>query len=116
MSDYIDNDKMHEGMNKTYQEKRSKWVKYISAGVRYALEETGKKHFPDSTLLIVFNGYHDLAQFDQIIGFNILISNISSSYDFCLAFDVEEVSDYKLLKAFDEFIQLNSVEDYENEH
>jgi len=27
--------------------------------------------------------------------------------------DSEKESDYKLLKAFDEFIQLNSVEDYE---
>ena len=109
MSDYIDNDKMHE----TYQEKRSKWANYISAGVRYALEETGKRHFPDSTRIIVFNDYHDLAQFSQLLGFNILMSNISTSYDFCLAFDSEETSNYKLLKAFDEFIQLNNVEDYE---
>ena len=98
---------------KTIQEKRSMWAEYISVGVRYALKETGKRHFPDSTRIVVFNTYHDLAQFSQLIGFNILVSQISTSYDFCLAFNSEEEQAYKLLTAFEEFIELYHIEDYE---
>jgi len=92
---------------------KSSYVEYISAGVRYALKETGLKTFPESTHIIVFNKYHDLANFDMIIGFPILVTEISTPYDFCLAFNSEEQSNYKLLKEFDEFLNLFSLEEFE---
>ena len=91
-------------------DQRSRYVEYISKGVRYALKETGKRHFPDTTRLIVFNTYSPLCGWSQLLGFNILVTDIPSSYEFCLAIASEEESNYKLLKAFLEYLELYPME------
>lgn len=98
-------------MNIDKVKQRSIYANYIAKGLRFALKETGLKQFPDSTIVMIFSEYHFLAGEDQIIGLPILVSNISTSYDFCLGFSTSEESSYKLLKAFDEFLSLYSMEE-----
>ena len=87
------------------------YSEYISKGVRYALKETGLKQFPESTQVIVFTHFHFLAGYKEIIGFPILVSEISTPYDFTLGFNSDEESSYKLLKEFDEYQNLYKMED-----
>lgn len=88
---------------------RSKYVDYISAGIRYALTETGIKSFPDSVIILTA-AWSDLLHFESIIGYKILVTNIESNYDFGIALPPTEDNN-RLLKAFDEYQQLTDMED-----
>ena len=85
---------------------RSQYAEYISAGVRFALKETGLKQFPDSTVIVVSRSYSSLCGLEQIIGFPVVVSDISTSMNFHLAFNSDEESSYKLLVAFTEYLEL----------
>ena len=90
------------------QSVRSKYAEYIAAGVRFALKETGERQFPDSTRIVVLRPTSPLADYNQLIGFNILITDMPSSYEFCLAIGNEE--EHNLLKAFYEYMELYPME------
>jgi len=91
---------------------RSMYINYIAKGIRFTLKETGLKQLPDSTIIILFSKYHLLAGESQILGLPIFISNINTSYDFGLGFNIKEINpNYKLLEAFNEFLDLYSLEE-----
>ena len=91
-------------------ERRSQYTEYISAGVRFAMKETGIKQWPESTVIVVTQSTSELCNFDQIIGFPVVVSNIPTSYDFHLAFSSDEEANYKLLTAFTEYCELYEME------
>ena len=90
---------------------RSQYADYISAGIRYALIESGLKQWPESTVIIAPLLTSDLALIDSLLGFKVIVSDIPTSFDFHLAFESDEVSSYKLLTYFTEYCELNSIGD-----
>ena len=91
--------------------KRETYAQYISAALRHAMRETRIK-FPEECFIIT-NYFSDLAQFDELVGMKVLVTNIPSSFDWSIGFNSEEESSYKLLKQIYEFQELYSIEEYE---
>ncbi|HAR37926.1 MAG TPA: hypothetical protein DCS09_04750 [Porphyromonadaceae bacterium] len=89
-------------------EKRAKYADYIAAAVRYAIQETGLK-WPEATILVV-KSYSELAGVDSIIGFQVYVMDMPSSFDFFVAFPAAYTNKYKLQKAFLEYMELNVFE------
>ena len=85
-------------------ELRSVYVEYIAAGLRYASEQTGKQ-WPGSTV-VVTKTYSKLAEVDDIMGMDVLVMDMPSSYEFFVAFRSCFESDYKLQTAFLEYMEL----------
>ena len=88
---------------------RSQYANYLSDAIRYAMKET-KVNFPKKTI-IVAKSYTPLAEIDEIIGMKIYVMDMPSSFEFFIAFPAENTQQYKLQKAFLEYIELYSLED-----
>ncbi len=90
-------------------ERRSQWAQYIATGVQFAIKEAGL-YWPDDTI-IVAKTYGELSDLDEIIGMKIYAMDMPSSYDFFLAFPMENVKCTKLQKAFLEYTNLYDLND-----
>jgi len=92
-------------MNK---ETRTKYADYIAEGIRYIQKES-KLTLPEGTILIV-KSYSPLASLDDIIGLKIFVYDIPNPSDFFIVFPSENIKQYKLLKYFNEYLQLYSLD------
>ena len=83
---------------------RSKLADYVADGIRYAKVETNLE-WPNDTIFIT-KSYLEYADLDSIIGMDVYVMDIDSSYDFTLSFKSLNENKYKLLKAFNEYMKL----------
>lgn len=83
---------------------RNKYAEYIASGVRLAIQETGIT-WPDTTIIIT-HSWSELAKLDTLIGWPIYITEMSSPYDFHLSFPANNETERRLLKAFDEYMNI----------
>lgn len=90
-------------------ETRSKYVEYIAGGIRFAEKETGLI-WPENTGILT-KPWAELSELDTIAGMPVLVTGMESAFDFFPCFNSEEVSSYKLLKAFSEYLQITTMED-----
>ena len=89
-------------------EKRSMYIDYISAGLRYAQAEI-KCKWPETEIIIYCQSYSPLADITQILGFPIYITLNWIEYDFALAIKDPDKNSLSLLKAFYEYQSLYSI-------
>ena len=89
-------------------ETKAAYVNYLARAIKFTEEETGLK-WPGNAILVT-QSYEDLAELDEIAGIKIYVTQISSSYDFFIAFPSEEPNRDLLLRAFDEFCDLYNIE------
>lgn len=87
---------------------RAKYAEYISAGIRFATQETDLP-WPDTTIIIT-KPWSELAELDTLVGWPIYITEMQSPYDFHLSFPANEESSRKLLEYFDEYMNLYSLD------
>ena len=80
------------------KETRSKYAEKIASEIRYVQKETGIM-LPDKTILVV-KSYSELAELDNIIGIDIYVMDMPSSYEYFIAFPSSNEKYYKLQKAF----------------
>ena len=86
------------------EETRSKYAEKIASEIRYAQKETGLT-FPKETILVV-KSYSELAELDSIIGLDIYVMDMPSSYEYFVAFPSWKERHYKLQKAFIEALDV----------
>lgn len=90
-------------------QKRSQYAEYISNGIRFAEQETGRT-WPEKTVIIT-KPWIDLAELDNIIGFPIFVTEISSEDSFNLSFPASYTDSYLLLKSFNEYLNIYRMEE-----
>ena len=90
------------------QETRSKYADYISEGLRLTMNETGIG-WP-SDMIIITKPWCELAECDSLLGYDIFVTELESEQDFNLAFKSYHEKAYKLLKAFNDYMQLTTLE------
>ena len=91
------------------QKIRSEYADYIADGIRFAINETGL-NWPSDTVIIT-KPWCKLAEYNDLLGFAIFVTQMESAYDFHLAFKAENEKEYKLLEVFDEYLNLYKMED-----
>ncbi len=87
---------------------RSNYAEYISKGIRYSEQSTGLK-FPDNTIIIT-SPFSALSELDSILGYPIYVSEIETSADFHISFPSKEVFCLQLLKAFNDYLNIYTLE------
>lgn len=87
---------------------RAKYAEYITTGISLVIQETGLP-WPDTTIIIT-KPWCELAELDTLIGWPIYVTEMQSSYDFHLSIPANEESSRKLLKSFDEYLNLYSLD------
>ena len=83
---------------------RSKYVEYIANALRFSEKETGAK-WPEDTI-IVAKSVSSLAETDALMGMQVFVMDMPSSYDFFVAFPSRHVHSYKLQKAFNDYQEM----------
>ena len=87
---------------------RTKYADYIATGVRFATQEKGLP-WPDTTIIIT-KPWSELSKLDTLLGWPIYVTEMQSAYDFHLSIPANEESSRKLLKSFDEYLNLYSLD------
>ncbi len=87
---------------------RSNYVEYIAKGIRYSEQSTGLK-FPDNTIIIT-STFSALSELDSILGYSIYVSEIETFTDFQISFPSKEVFCLQLLKAFNDYLNIYTLE------
>lgn len=90
------------------QETKSKYADYIAEGLRVTMNETGLS-WP-SDMIIITKPWCELAEIDNLLGFDVFVTEMESAYDFNLAFKSYHEKEYKLLRAFSEYLRLTTLE------